>query len=442
MSFVNNDMLDVGKNARISGIKLSSISINERNSILREIINELNIFKDEILYNNSKDIKYSVENGLSESLIMRLKFDENKFNSCIKSIESVIEFDDPIGKITLSNEITSDGLKLYRKTCSIGVILIIFESRPEVAIQIASLTIKSGNSVILKGGKEAINTNTTIMKCLNNAIKKSSKKYDNVEQNIVQMVYSHNDINELLLLNDYIDLVIPRGSRELVNSIKKRTSIPVLGHSDGVCMLYLHYDSNIDNALDIIIDSKTNYPSACNSLETLLIHRNLVELFLPLLSNKVNELGIKLIYHADEYCINYLINNNNVFKLDESLYHHEFGSLEICIKSVDSIDEAIDHINKYSSHHTDVILTEDEGIASKFVSEVDSACVFHNCSSRFSDGYRFGFGTEIGISTSRIHARGPVGLEGLLTYKYILKGNGQTIKKHNDGVFEFTRKPI
>ncbi|KAH8739971.1 gamma-glutamyl phosphate reductase [Cryptosporidium ryanae] len=444
MSSLEVNMLDIGKKAKISGIKLSSSKIDVRNNILEEIIKELRIYRDEILDSNSKDVKYSLENGLSESLIMRLKFDESKFESCIKSIENVIELDDPIGKVTLSNEITSNGLKLYRKTCPIGVILIIFESRPEVVIQIASLTIKSGNSVILKGGKEAVNTNTVMMKCLNNAIKNSCGKYKNIDHNIVQIVYNHDEIDELLLLNDYIDLIIPRGSGKLVNSIKKRTSIPVLGHSDGVCMIYLHYDSNINDALDIVIDSKTDYPSACNSVETLLVHKKILNTFLPLLEERINQLGIKLIYHADEYCINYLGKNNNscVFKLSESLYHHEFGSLEICIKSVDDIDEAISHINKYSSHHTDVILTKDESIASKFISEVDSACVFHNCSTRFSDGYRFGFGTEIGISTSRIHARGPVGLEGLLTYKYILRGNGQTIKKYKDGAFEFTRKQI
>ncbi|KAK9171765.1 glutamate-5-semialdehyde dehydrogenase [Cryptosporidium meleagridis] len=442
---MSEEILDIGeiaRRSRESGIQLSSSTVEERNAILEHFAEEIYLNRNEILEANMKDMDNSIKNNISEPMKMRLLLDESKLKACISSVRDVMNLEDPLGKYTLSREITSNGLKLYRRTCPIGVILVIFEARPEVAIQISSLTIKSGNAVILKGGKEAINTNKAILNCIENAINQVKKNYVNINKEIVQMIFSHEDVNKILSFNQFIDLVIPRGSGELVHMIKKNTCIPVLGHADGVCMLYVHVDANISEGVEIVIDGKLDYPAACNSLETLLIHRDKLSEFLPALLLRLKEEGKHIKFYSDKECLKYLEGENDVCELIESLYHHEFSSNEMCVKSVSSMDEAIAHINQYGSHHTDVILTQDEKLAASFMNRVDSACVFHNCSSRFSDGYRFGFGAEIGISTTRIHARGPVGLEGLLTYKYTLRGQGQTISQFKHGKFTFTRRDI
>lgn len=434
-------MEEVARRSREAGVELSSSTIEGRNSVLEHLAEEIYLNRGEILEANRRDMESSERSGISESMKMRLFMDESKLKACINSVRDVMSLDDPLGKCTLSREITSDGLKLLRTTCPIGVVLVIFEARPEVAIQISSLTIKSGNAVILKGGKEAVNTNKAILTCIQNAVNQAKKNYINISQEIVQMVFSREDVSQLLSLNQFIDLVIPRGSGELVHMIKKNTCIPVLGHADGVCMLYVHVDANMPEGVEIVIDSKLDYPAACNSLETLLIHRDKLSEFLPSLLQRLKEQRRQIRFYSDKECIKYL-EGEEVLELTEDLYHREFGSNEMCVKCVSGVDEAISHINRYGSHHTDVILTQDRGVAASFMSRVDSACVFHNCSSRFSDGYRFGFGAEIGISTSRIHARGPVGMEGLLTYKYILKGQGQTMAQFKSGKFTFTRRKI
>ncbi|KAH8581977.1 pantothenate kinase 4 [Cryptosporidium sp. chipmunk genotype I] len=433
---------EVARKSRESGIQLSSSTVEERNAILEHFAEEIYLNRSDILEANRRDMENSVKNKIPESMKMRLLLDESKLKACINSIRDVMSFEDPLGKFTLSREITSNGLKLYRRTCPIGVIFVIFEARPEVAIQISSLTIKSGNAVILKGGKEAINTNKAILNCIENAISQVKKNYININREIVQMVFSHDDVNKLLSFNQFIDLVIPRGSGELVHMIQKNTSIPVLGHADGVCMLYVHVDANISEGVEIVIDGKLDYPAACNSLETLLIHKNKLSEFLPALLLRLKEQRKHIRFYSDKECLKYLEGENDVCELTEDLYHHEFSSDEMCVKSVSSMEEAVAHINQFGSHHTDVILTQDEILATSFMNKVDSACVFHNCSSRFSDGYRFGFGAEIGISTARIHARGPVGLDGLLTYKYTLKGQGQTITQFKHGKFIFTKREI
>lgn len=435
-------MDEVARRSRDAGLELSSSTIEGRNSVLEYLAEEIYLNRGEILEANRRDMESSEMSGVSESMKARLFMDESKLKTCINSVRDVMSLGDPLGKCTLSREITSDGLKLFRTTCPIGVVLVIFEARPEVAIQISSLTIKSGNAVILKGGKEATNTNKAILACIRNALNQARKNYISINQDIVQMVFSREDVNQLLSLNHFIDLVIPRGSGELVHMIKKNTCIPVLGHADGVCMLYVHVDTNVSEGVEIVIDSKLDYPAACNSLETLLVHRDKLSEFLPALLRRLREQRRRIRFYSDRECFKYLEGEEEVLELTEDLYHHEFSSNEMCIKSVSGVDEAVSHINRYGSHHTDVILTQDRGVAASFMSRVDSACVFHNCSSRFSDGYRFGFGAEIGISTARVHARGPVGLEGLLTYKYILKGQGQTMAQFKGGKFTFTRREI
>ncbi|KAF7458232.1 glutamate-5-semialdehyde dehydrogenase [Cryptosporidium felis] len=383
------EVLEVARRARESGMKLSASSLEQRNSILKRLIEELNMNKKEILEANKVDLENSAKTGIKESLKSRLIFDQDKLENCVRSVKDVIELEDPLGKCTLSREITSNGLELYKKTCPIGVILVIFEARPEVAIQISSLAIKSGNAVILKGGKEAINSNKAIISCIQTAISKTRTKTANdPEDKFIQMVFSREEVHDLLQLSKFIDLVIPRGSSELVQIIQKNTCIPVLGHADGVCMLYLHVDSNLDEAVEVVLDSKADYPAACNSIETLLVHGDLVSDFFPKLLDRMKELGLKIKFYSDPGCMESLAKAGaDAEELTEALYHHEFGSLEMCVKSVSGLEEAISHINRYGSHHTDVILTRDREIAESFLNKVDSACVFHNCSSRFSDGY-------------------------------------------------------
>ncbi|KAJ1609495.1 pantothenate kinase 4 [Cryptosporidium canis] len=436
------DLGEIARRSRESGLELSSSTVEERNLVLERFAEEIYLNRNEILEANKLDMENSERNGVSESMRMRLLMDEPKLRACISSVRDVMNLEDPLGKCSLAREITSNGLKLFRRTCPIGVILVIFEARPEVAIQISSLTIKSGNAVILKGGKEALNTNKAILNCVHNAINRVKKNYVNIKEEIVQMIFSHQDVKELLSLNQFIDLVIPRGSGKLVHMIQENTCIPVLGHADGVCMLYVHVDANISEGVDIVVDSKLDYPAACNSLETLLVHRDKLSEFLPALLSRLREQRREIRFYLDRECFGYMADWGDVRELTEDLYHHEFSSNEMCVKSVSGLDEAVSHINRYGSHHTDVILTQDSDTAASFMSRVDSACVFHNCSSRFSDGYRFGFGAEVGISTTRIHARGPVGLEGLLTYKYLLKGQGQTLAQFKNGEFTFTRREI
>ncbi|EEA06837.1 gamma-glutamyl phosphate reductase family protein [Cryptosporidium muris RN66] len=436
-----NSLLTIAKKARNSGILLSSTTQQERNKILKTIIEELENRRSTILSANDEDLCLAKKNNISSVMQKRLQFSEQKLNSCIVGINDVISFEDPLGKITLAREITSNGLQLFRKTCPIGVLLIIFEARPEVGIQIASLAIKSGNALILKGGSEAHNTNSQIVEAIKAALRRVTTTNNSINEDIVQIVYTHEQVQGLLKISEYIDLVIPRGSGQLVNIVKQNTSIPVMGHAEGVCMVYVDRDYDNEKALDIVIDSKTDYPAACNAMETLLVHKSIISSFLPLLSKRLEEKNFGVTFYADDYCINFLPKDKTK-SVTEDLLSHEFSGLSMCVLSVSNIDEAIKHINEYGSHHTDAIVTSNQGNAELFANKIDSADVFINCSTRFADGFRFGFGAEIGISTGRIHARGPVGLEGLLTYKYILKGNGQTVGQYSQGLFQYTRNEI
>jgi len=306
----------------------------------------------------------------------------------------------------------------------LGVLCIIYEARPEAGVQITSLAIKSGNTLILKGGSEAHDSNQAVYKSIQKAIQKASEKFP-VSPDIIQLVETRTDISELLKLNQYIDLVIPRGSNELVCSVQQQTKIAVLGHADGICAAYVdHKFDNLHKAVQLIVDAKTQYPAACNSIETLLVHDSVKVEFLTALAEATTAFPVK--FYADDTSLP-LLPAERTTKATEEHFRMEFLEYSLAIKAVSSVDEAIKHINDHGSHHTDMIISSDIDNINKFQEQVDSAGVYANASSRFADGYRYGFGAEVGISTGKIHCRGPVGLQGLVLYKYKLTGQGHTV---------------
>jgi len=341
-----------------------------------------------------------------------------KFDNLITGIDDIIKLPDPIGVVTYANKV-ADGLNLYRQTCPIGVLLIIFEARPDAAVQIAGLAMKSGNALLLKGGKEAQHSNAALVSAMAAALEEVG-----LPPNCIQGVSTRTEIGELLKQDRYIDLVIPRGSNELVRSIKDASRIPVLGHADGICAVYVHEDADLEKAVKIVVDSKTNYCAACNSMETLLVNEKVVSKFLPMLATGLSTKD-DVHYKADQICLPFLPPDKTE-PATEADFNEEFMCHTMAVKSVDTLEAAIEHINEHSSGHTESIVTEDAQAAETFMSRIDSAGVYHNASTRFADGFRYGFGAEVGISTNRIHARGPVGLEGLTIHKYRLYGNGHT----------------
>ena len=396
-------MKEIAKKVKADSFILMASSNDMRNNCLQNIIKNLNKNREHILSENQKDIENAKAENISSSILSRLLFDEHKMDTVIAGINDLIKMEDPIGKITLKRELDA-GLTLTRTTTPIGVIGVIFEARPDALVQIASLCIKSGNAAILKGGSEARLTNRALFE----------------------------SIGELLGCSEYVDLLIPRGSNSFVKYIMDNTSIPVMGHADGVCHTYVDEDFDLEKSVKILIDAKTQYPSACNTTETLLVHEKSVSKLLPKLNEAFKTAGIKV--YADKEVLSYF---DNADVANDDSFHTEYLEKTINVKSVKSIDEAINHINTYGSHHTDAILTNIDSNADYFMSRVDSANVYKNCSTRFADGFRYGFGAEVGISTGKLHARGPVGLEGLCTYKYKLYGNGDIVADYANGNKEF-----
>ena len=309
------------------------------------------------------------------------------------------------------------GLTLSKIVCPIGVLGIIFEARPDVISQISTLAIKSSNAVILKGGKESINTNKAIMSTINNAL----ENIPEFPQNVLTQVFTRDDVKEMLAQDKYIDLIIPRGGNSLVQFVKENTKIPVLGHADGICHIYVDKHADFEKTKRIIIDAKTQYPSACNTVETLLIHEDFINK--EELINSIKTAGVELVFSPESW-------------------HKEYSDKILAVKEISSLEKAIEHINEYSSGHTDAIITENRENAQIFLSAIDSAGVYHNVSTRFADGFRYGFGAEVGISTNKTHARGPVGLEGLTIYKYTLQGSGDIVADYVEGKKKFNHKDL
>ncbi|SUW06027.1 glutamate-5-semialdehyde dehydrogenase [Brachyspira pilosicoli] len=429
-------LIDLVKNAKDSTYKLQSLSTDIKNKALLEIAYKLEQNKNIIFEANKKDLEYAKklldENKISLSMFNRLKLDENKMIDIISGIKDVVKLEDPINKVLLETEL-DDNLLLKKISCPIGLIAVIFEARPDVISQISSLCIKSSNAVILKGGAEGENTNKAIFNIINETL----ESIEDFPKNSVNLVFTRDDIKELLSMDKYVDLIIPRGGNSLVQYIKSNTNIPVLGHADGICHLYIDESANQEKALKICLDSKSQYPSACNAVETILINKNIANEYLPKLYNLFKENNIKM-NGCEE--VRKILNQSDIGEVKE--WHLEYGDKEVSLKIVENTEEAYNHINKYGSHHTDSIVSENKDNIEKFMTYVDSANVYANTSTRFSDGFRYGFGAEVGISTNKTHARGPVGLEGLTIYKYKLFGNYQIVDDYVSHRASFKHKRI
>lgn len=418
------DFIDSIKKVKGDSFIMASLSEETRNDALEAVTKALNENKAAIFDANKRDLEAAKEASLAAPIINRLKFDEHKLSTCITGIYDLIDLEDPLFRELLKRELDDD-LVLTKTTCPIGVIGVIFESRPDALVQIASLCIKSGNCIILKGGSEAKNTNKALFDVIYQAAVNAG-----LPENFAVLIEDRAEIGELLKCHDYVDLLIPRGSNQFVQYIMNNSKIPVMGHADGICHIYVDGAANVEKAIPIIIDSKTQYVAACNTAETLLVHKDIADVLIPLLADAS---GKSIKYRCDSRSMS-LIDCDPATEED---FKTEYLDYILSVKVVDDIDEAIDHINKYGSHHTDCIITEDKDSADKFMSLVDSAGVYQNCSTRFADGFRYGFGAEVGISTGKIHARGPVGLDGLVTYKYKLVGDGQIVADYASGKSEF-----
>ena len=408
--------------ARTASRQLQSLSTAERVAIMHRIADKLEAEEAEIMSENAKDVE-AATGTISEALLQRLILKHNKIKQLADGVRAIAAQEEPLGRLLSRTEI-AEGLVLDKVTSPIGVLLIIFEARPDALPQIASLAIRSGNGLVLKGGKEATLSNARLHRLIVDAVAEAAPT---VGRDLIGLVTSRDDIDALLKLHDTIDLVIPRGSNQLVSYIQSNTKIPVLGHADGVCHIYVDVAADDAMAHRICVDAKVDYPAACNAVEKILVHEELLGERLNALIEALRVAGVTV--HGGERAASALN-----LPLAPAL-RHEYSSLDVTVELVSGLDEAIDHIHAHGSGHTECILTGDETTAAAFLNRVDSACVFHNASTRFSDGYRFGLGAEVGISTSRIHARGPVGVEGLLTTRYLMRGGGQVVEKDEGVVY-------
>lgn len=426
-----------------ASIHLANVPAQAKDRALEAMADALDAERERVLGANGTDIQNAEqlkqEGKLSQALIDRLKVTDHKIDEMISGIRDVIKLEDPVGKTLSAIELDS-GLDLYQVSCPIGLIGVVFESRPDVVPQIMSLCLKSGNAVIFKGGSEARNSNRTIFNILVDAIEHTP----GMPEGAFQLMETREEVMDILNMDKYIDLLVPRGSNAFVKFIQDNTKIPVLGHADGICHVYVDDAAELDKAYDVCFDSKVQYPAVCNAMETLLIHKDIADIFIPKMANLFNDAAVELRCDADSY---ELINQpgllNAIFRATDEDWVTEYNDLILSIKIVDSIDDAIDHINTFGSHHTDAIVTENATNRDLFISMVDSSSVMVNASTRFADGFRYGKGAEVGISTNKIHARGPVGMEGLLIYKYVLLGNGDKVADYaGSGAKPFTHKRL
>jgi glutamate-5-semialdehyde dehydrogenase len=420
----------IAENAKAASILLAAAKTDIKNAALARIAKALKQYSAMIISSNKEDLAAAEKNKLSAPLLKRLKFDEGKIKEVCDGIESLIKLDDPVGKTLTATELDK-GLELYKVSCPIGVIGIIFESRPDALVQISTLCLKSGNACLLKGGSEAARTNQMLTEVIAHASEDAG-----TPEGWIQLLETRQDVAEMLKLDEYIDLVIPRGSNEFVRYIMNNTDIPVLGHAKGLCHVYVDGDADMGMAIRISIDSKCQYVAVCNASETLLVDKKIAKKFLPVIKQAFDEKDVELRGCPETLAI------IKIKPATEEDWSTEYLDKIISIKVVDGVDEAIEHINRYGSHHTDTIVTGNKANAAKFMDLVDSADVFWNCSTRFSDGFRYGLGAEVGISTSKIHARGPVGLEGLVIYKWKLIGTGQIAADYAGGQKKFTHKKL
>ncbi len=416
--------------AREAGLLLSATTLGQRNRALVLIGEAIQRHMGDIIEANERDVRKAIADNLTAPLVSRLRFGEAKTQRVIEGLGALAALPDPLGQVQYANEL-ADGLRLYRESCAIGVVGVIFESRPDALVQISSLCLKSGNAALLKGGREAMETNQALFDAIIEGTRAAQ-----LSDGWCHLLHSREDVDAMLKQDDCIDLIIPRGSNAFVRHIMQNSAIPVLGHSEGICHVYVDQAADIAEAVRLTVDSKTQNLSVCNAAETLLVHSATAGAFLPQAAEALRQKGVEL--RGCPRTAGIIL----VSPATEEDWHTEYLDAILSIKIVDSIDEAIAHINKYGSRHTDAILTRDEAAIERFMTYVDSADVFANCSTRFSDGFLYGFGAEVGIATGKIHARGPMGLEGLCTYKYKLYGHGHTLADLNAGRFSLVHRKL
>jgi glutamate-5-semialdehyde dehydrogenase len=428
----------IARRARAASRELAKLSAAARNEVLLAAAKAIEQNVPRILEANAADCRAAepaVASGkMSSAMFARLRVKESGIAQMAAQIREVARLEDPLGRRLAATEL-DDGLVLHRESCPIGVIGVVFESRPDVVPQLASLALKSGNAVILKGGAEAAHTNEALVSIWRECL----RQFPAVPLDSINLLQTRADVLDLLAQDQDVDLIIPRGSYELVRFIMEHSRIPVLGHGEGICHVYVDRAADLQKAVDIAYDAKVQYPAVCNAVETLLVDEAIAPKFLPQVVAKLKEAGVEIRGCAKTVA---LLPNSGIVPATEQDWRTEYGDLILSIKVVAGLDEAIDHINRYGSHHTDAIVTEDSEAAKKFLNEVDSAGVFHNASTRFSDGFRYGFGAEVGISTNKLHARGPMGLEGLTTYKYKLYGGGHTVAPYAKGEKRFRHRRL
>jgi len=412
--------------AEKAALDLANVSDADRSAALAAIAEAIDEHRDSVLDVNEEDVEAAEElleaGEYTQALVDRLKLDDAKVDSIVEMVQSVAGMDDPLGE-TLEARHLDDDLDLYKVAVPIGVIGTVFESRPDALVQIAALALKSGNAVILKGGSEASESNRELFEI----IRQAARSVEAIPEGWVQLIEAREAVDTVLGMDEHIDLLMPRGSSAFVSYVQDNTQIPVLGHTEGVCHVYVDREADLEMAEDVAFDAKVQYPAVCNAVETLLVHEDVAEVFLPAVADRYAEAGVEL--RGDKRTREILADFDVEEATDED-WRTEYGDLILAVKVVDSLPAAIDHVNANGSKHTESILTEDEEAARKFMTGVDAASVFHNASTRFADGYRYGLGAEVGISTGKIHARGPVGLAGLTTYKYYLEGDGHLVASY------------
>lgn len=423
-------------NAKSASRKLATVDAGRRNAAIREAAGQIKQSEQRLLAANAQDLaaaSHMLTRGeISDATFERLRLTDIKIQEMVRSMLAVLDLADPIGRVLQRTELDT-GLILEKITVPLGLLAVIFEARPDAITQIGALAMKSGNAVILKPGREVEQTATALVDIIHAA-------YTNLglPTRVVTLIKGRQAVLELLAMPDQIDMVIPRGSKELVEFVQTHTRIPVLGHAEGVCHIYVDAAADLPMALEIIDDAKTDYPAACNAAETVLVHERVAKLFLPMLAERLRTKGVTVRGCEKTQAI---LHGDSVEEVTDADWHREYSDLVLALRVVSSIDEAIQHIHRYGSSHTEAIVTEDAVTAEEFLAQIDAAGVFHNVSTRFADGYRYGFGAEVGVSTSKLHARGPVGLEGLTTYKYVLRGAGHVARSYHapDGK-HFTHK--
>ena len=432
------DVASIVRSARRASRKLALLSDEIRRAALMAIADALEANAPRILDSNRRDCaaaeKLVSSREMTEALFSRLRIKEEGIAEMAARVREVAHLPDPLGKRLAATRL-DEGLILHKESCPLGVIAVVIESRPDVVPQIASLALKSGNAVLLKGGAEAAHSNGTLVDIWKEAL----RRFPEVPQESIYLLHSRSDVMELLRLEGEVDLLIPRGSKEFVSFIERNSRIPVLGHGEGICHVYVDRRAELTKAISITLDSKVQYPAACNSVETLLVHQGVAATFLPAVVRELKKAKVQV-----RGCPRVLgvLPEANLLPAAEQDWSTEYSDLILSVKIVDSLEQALEHIHHYGSRHTECIVTEDQEAAERFLNEVDAAGVFHNASTRFADGYRYGLGAEVGISNRKLHARGPMGIEGLTTYKYKLHGSGHIVADYSSGLRHFKHEPL